>query len=64
MASPVVLVYLLQFLIGHEERKIKSLEKQRGDLKVVLRDTEKILTDKLDPSLYNNLKMIIKREMK
>ncbi|MFO0116854.1 MAG: hypothetical protein ACK521_04320 [bacterium] len=64
MASPVVLVYLLQFLIGHEERKIKSLEKQRGDLKVVLRDTEKILTEKLDPSLYNNLKMIIKREMK
>lgn len=64
MASPVVLVYLLQFLIGHEERKIKSLEKQRGDLKVVLRDTEKILTEKLDPSLYNNLKMIIKRELK
>ena len=64
MASPVVLVYLLQFLIGHEERMIKSLEKQRGDLKVVLRDTEKILTEKLDPSLYNNLKMIIKREMK
>ncbi len=64
MASPVVLVYLLQFLIGHEERKIKCLEKQRGDLKVVLRDTEKILTEKLDPSLYNNLKMIIKREMK
>ena len=64
MASPVVLVYLLQFLIGHEERKIKSLEKQRGDLKVVLRDTEKILTEKLDPSLYNNLKMIIMPEMK
>ena len=59
-----MLVYLLQFFIGHEEQKIKSLEKQRGDLKAVLRDTEKVLTEKLDPSLYNNLKQIIKREMK
>ena len=59
----MLVVYLLQFFIGHEERKIKSLEKQRGDLKAVLRDTEKVLTEKLDPSLYNNLKQIIKREM-
>jgi hypothetical protein len=29
-----------------------------------MRDTEKILTDQLDPVLYKNLKMIIKREMK
>lgn len=60
----MLLVYLLQFFIGHEDQKIKSLEKKRGDLKAVLRDTEKVLTEKLDPSLYNNLKLIIKREMK
>lgn len=64
LAAPIVLVYLSQFVIGHEERRIKDFEKQRGDLKVVLRDTEKILTDQLDPSLYKNLKLIIKREMK
>lgn len=64
LGVPVVSIYLLQILRGHEEGRIKDLEKQRGDLKVVLRDTEKMLTDQLDPSLYKNLKMIIKREMK
>lgn len=51
-------------MIGIEKRRIQAKEKQKGDLKVRLRDTEKILTDQLDPSLYKSLKMIVRREMK
>jgi hypothetical protein len=57
-------VWLAQCLIGIEQRKIKSLEKKKGDLKEVLKDTEKLLTEQLDPELYRSLKSIIKREMK
>lgn len=64
IATPVLLVWLAQGLIGIEQRKIKSLEKKKGDLKEVLKDTEKLLTEQLDPELYRSLKSIIKREMK
>jgi hypothetical protein len=64
IAAPIFLVYAFQLLIYLEQGKVKEREKQKGDLKTQLRDTEKLLTDQLDPSLYKSLKHIVKREMK
>lgn len=52
IAAPFASVWLTQCLIEMEQRKIKLLEKKKGELKEVLKDTEKMLTEQLDPSLY------------
>lgn len=49
IGGPIVTIVFAHFFVEIEKNKVNSLNWKKGDLKEALRDTEKVLTDHLDP---------------
>ena len=47
---------------GRFEKSITKLEKKRVNLKTQMKDTEKLLVERLDPDIYKTLKRIVMKE--
>ena len=49
---------------GRYDKSIKKLEKKKTNLSDKMKDTEKLLVDRLDPEIYKTLKRIVMKEEK
>lgn len=61
----LLVVYgFIYFWMSTIQKRVVSFETARAKLKAQLKDTEKLLIDRMDPTLYTTLKEIVKKDMK
>ena len=64
ISLPIATFFGIYWFEQRIQKSLSKLEKKRVNIKSQMKDTEKLLVDRLDPEIYKTLKRIVMKEEK
>ena len=64
ISLPIATFFGIYWFEQRIQKSLNKLEKKQANIKTQMKDTEKLLVDRLDPEIYKTLKRIVMKEEK